>query len=106
MGGIRALSTPGVSVVVRRMLNKACQCGCSDGRAGSWVGVSGTGDAGTADILVLTGTYVLVLGILKLCVEIPGSTYVLYAMVRHQQEFILRPERPGAWDARDTNHES
>ena len=32
---------------------------------------------------MLTSTYVLVLGILKLHVEIPGSTYVLYAVVRY-----------------------
>ena len=56
--------------MVRIAFNRACQCGWSEGGG---VGVSGlvvpgAGDTGTADIL----------GILKLYVGFPGSTYVLY----------------------------
>ena len=80
-GGIGALSIPEGSGVVRIAFNRACQCGWSEGggAGASGLGVPGAGDTGTADILGLglTGTYALVLGILKLYVGFPGSTYVL-----------------------------
>ena len=41
-------------------------------------GSAGISGAAVVDMLDLTGMYVLVLGNLKLCVEIPGSTYVPY----------------------------
>ena len=74
-GGIGALSTPEGSGVVRIAFNKACQWGWSEGggAGSSGLGAPGAG-AGAEDMI---GTYVLVLGILKLYVGVPGSSYVL-----------------------------